>query len=813
MAGGYSEPFEPFPSEANVAADASDLQLHCAKLAPGTVDQWVVGATWGQPAGAPEEAPLIAGGAIAWKDDGGQIQFQSWDDTPVPEDPRVGKESWGAFLPKGFEGTFIGRRFFAKEDNVVPGNPTVNATTVANLNPGFVLVPSPAESSGLSRYDFTNGANVISPQSNSIAGVTRVTNYSGVFQYYGAIDQQWFNEGNSPDDPFDAPQPYPLNMVSLGSRVILFERFYPGQTIAQVQANGSRPRADSPARPATVGDRIAISVQRFIFEQPYIESYDNGYDVIEDIQQGTREYWIYTLPATGESTVGAITANPTQNYGLTISGVEGENVTKTGTIHQLLWHYGAPTRLNGTWSLTRSTTQTGSIARPPNTTGPAHSDGDSPGGAGFPNGWPSKAGATFQDGDWWATANLTKPAYTLTEAVTATNLLNWGFQGDGTYWEESIDYLTIRFTTVPSQPDSITYDTRDGPPPGWTVVEREEAFTFDTNAVFAVKPLFNGVSYVTAGGEECHLNDISEFSNPPGPNEGWSQHPSPPGTCALYGKWSRGNRVTQNLTVEEPQRTGSPPSSPPNPAGLPTDPGSGVPGGGAPGSSPPSFGVPPGVFPDGNWESDVTEEVSYTIDAAIGPTLRSPRTWREAFSTTSNHSADWNGSRSNSSIASTDPVGSYELEYTIPIPMCARSPDNSALTTPEEALFIVQTLNPRTQATPFAPPYPYDTRQVFYQRAGSSPVLITGDIESLFPQSAWDNPEEYFWNRQAKLLDGHLYVYPSPQPGQDYRTGNTTVPVQVYRVDDGSVSPSEVTRKVRSLDAPEATVYDLSASN
>ena len=240
-------------------------------------------------------------------------------------------------------------------------------------------------------------------------------------------------------------------------------------------------------------------------------------------------------------------------------------------------------------------------------------------------------------------------------------------------------------------------------------------------------------------------------------------------------------------------------SPPPNPNDFSAAPGSGVPGGGAPGGTPPELGYPPGIFPNGSWDTILRQTTEFEIQAAVGPTLRARHYFKESLLTTTSHQADWNGARSNSSISSGSPVGTYELEGEFVSPMVARSPQNSAVTISEAALYLVRVLSRKTQSTPFTVPYPFDgqndTLTVYYQQAGGMPVAIAGDIEALFPAIAWQDPDQYLWSRNATLQDGVLYLYPPPAPGTDFRNSNATISLQAYRVDDGSLS--EITRQTR----------------
>ncbi len=804
LCGGYSEPFAPFTdpatgSDIGVDPDAPQLQLFESKLAPQQENRWVVGATWGQL--DPQAEPAIAGGAIAWIDDNLQYQSETWDGSTLSEDPRdsADKESWGARRPRWVgHGCLIGDAVFPNETNVTLSDPSL-ATLSVDLPPGTVVVPGAI--AGIARYDLSLPRNpqAFPPAAESIPGLRQVTTNFGL-TYYGGAE-------NVPFDPIEYGQQF-------GDGIIVFEVFHAGQTVAQVQANTSRPSADSPTSPPQVGDALAISVSYSFFYQSPLAAYT--YDEEGDLYfvgarpEGTWERWIYTVPPTGEKLIENPAIAPTQNYGLTVTGIEGDTITRTGSIHQLLWHYGAPTLLTGTWSFTRETTKTGDAAKPPGSTGPAHSDSDSPGGAGFA-GWPSGADGATADGGFWSTVTITEPSYFYWEAEDRTELIEWGFPGTAQYWQEAIAWVGLKSVSVPQNTRSATYDTRAGFAPLYVREDFDEQLPHDFDAPDPQVPLFNGVSYISVGSGSCNFASLGEFSSQPGPNGGWSQGPTN-GSCTLYGQWNRFPASNPTVTSQRLVNTRAPESAPPNPADFPDLPGSGIPGGGAPGSDPPNFGYTPGLFPDTDWTHEIREITEYEIQSAVGPTLRSRRYFRLETVDSSAHTADWNGSRSNSSITSGASTTTFTLEYETPYGMLMRSPVNAASATPEEVLYMVRELSPTTQSTAFATPYPYDTQRVFYQKSGETPVEITGNIEALWPAIAWADPEQYIWDRNFSLQDGVLYRYPAIAPATDFRESNQTLSVEAYQVDDGSLTMLQDRRvKVRSLDNSGAIVFDLSA--
>ncbi|MEM1426177.1 MAG: hypothetical protein AAGF75_06455, partial [Cyanobacteria bacterium P01_H01_bin.130] len=513
-------------------------------------------------------------------------------------------------------------------------------------------------------------------------------------------------------------------------------------------------------------------------------------------------------PPLGEKLVEAPAIAPTQNYGLTVTGVEGEIVSRTGNIHQLLWHYGSPTLLSGTWSFSRETLKTGEASKPPGTAGPAHSDDDSPGGTGF-DGWPSGADGAAADGGWWSTKSVTEPSYSYWEVEDRVELISWGFSGTPQYWQENVEWISLVTVPVPFRNRNVTYDTRNSNgPPSFSREDFEEELTSDSEPPWPRVPLFNGVSYISVGSGSCDFSSLGAFSSPPGLNGGWSVGPTV-GGCTLYGQYSRA-LTTQTVTSQRIVNNGAPESPAPNPDDFPDLPGSGVPGGGAPGSDPPGFG-PPGAFPNSDWNSQVREITEYEIQSAVGPTLRSRRYFRLVTTDTTTHSANWNGSRSNSSITSGASTTTYELEHETPYAMVMRSPVNAASDTPEEVLFLVRRLSPTTQGVPFERPYPYDTETVYYQRDGEAPVAIAGDIASLFPAIAWADPEQYLWSRFLTLADGVLHFVPPPAEGLDYRGRSGRISPQAFRVDDGTLTPlTPPSLGILKGDDASSTVFDAS---
>ena len=199
--------------------------------------------------------------------------------------------------------------------------------------------------------------------------------------------------------------------------------------------------------------------------------------------------------------------------------------------------------------------------------------------------------------------------------------------------------------------------------------------------------------------------------------------------------------------------------------------------------------------------------------AAVSPSLRSRHYFREAFIESTNNQADWNGARSNSSLTPGSPTGSYELAFEIPYPMVSRSPQNSANTAPEEAVYLVRILTPRTRSSSFTPPYPYDSEVVYYQKAGAAPIAIAIEIFDLLPAIAWQDPEQYQWSRFLTLANGVLYVVPQTSEGLDYRAKNGKIQPQAFQVDDGSLSPLvSPSLAILKGDDADATVFDASFS-
>ncbi|MEM9771525.1 MAG: hypothetical protein AAF889_08015 [Cyanobacteria bacterium P01_D01_bin.73] len=819
--GGFIDPIEPFTDPATgedigVPTDAPGLQVHASKLGVDQEDRWVAGAVFGQPDGAPANAPRVAGGAIAWKNAAGEYDSKTWDGTSLSEDPRTAKQPWGAFNPVWNDGgLIIGREIFAKESNVTIGTPTGDSSVHVDLPPGMVIVPQAI--AGLSRHDFINGSpNNPQPQAPSRPGVAIARDDYDNSEYWVAANQIWLNENAG--NPEDEPNVYPFHIIPYqDTNIILFDVFYPGQTVAQVQANSSRPQAEPLTRAPQVGDQLAIVVSHGYFYQPATPSFFSDAGRVDPLPAGTWEWWIYRVPATGEKTVEAVTEDPTENYGIRIEGTEGTSSNQTGTVHQLAWHFGQPIRADGTWQQTVTEERVGSISRPPNTSGPLGGDGNSPGGTGFP-GWPTAADAAGADAGFWESKEITVPGFGYFWPVVRNFEIRWDEVGIVV----NAPWKTSEYISEPSTTETVTYDSRQGNRPGWEVVDgiTTEAEFYQGNQNWAgepakISPLYGFGSgfadYVLVGPSppcwEENIGDVSGSSL-----EGWVPG-TQSGQCTPWVRWVHGTPVMRTYQSKIRRRTGTPVSPPPNPNDFPDTPTSGVPGGGSPGSDPPNFGLPPGAFPDGDWDTVRTRETQYNINAIIGPTLRSLQNIREAEVTTTSHSAGWNGARSNSSISSGTPVGTYELEGRFVFPMMSRSPTNSSITTSEEALFIVRTLNRKVQSTPFTTPYPYDAQKVYYQRAGSAPVEITGDIEALFPTISWQDPGQYLWSRNASLQNGVLYLYPMPSEGSDYRDNNVTIPVQSYRVGDGSLAEAgESRRKVQSLDVPTAIVHDVSAT-
>jgi len=834
--GGFSDPFDPFEG-LSVDPDAPGLQLHVDKLAPGQENQWVAGAVWGQSADAPDEAPVIAGGAIAWTDSTQTHHTKQWDHAPLPEDPRPQRQPFGYFKPKwAGEGCFIGHEFFPLEQGVDIGNPTADAEPSFDLPPGMVIVPEAI--AGLSRYDFTNGVpHHLTPQGPSRAGTTTVKYEDTGETEVGACDEAWVTHNlHLPEYDYDLPQVYGVR-YSRGQ--IVFEKFHQGRTVAQVRGDRSRPQADPLTRPPQVGDKLAIRVNHGYFYQPAVGPYFTGaFETIVDISgwpAGTWEFWVYTVPPTGEKEIEEITPNTTQNYGVAIAGTENQDISRTGEIAQLLWHYGEPTLLKGTWSVTRSTTRTGTLRRPPGDTGPANGDTDSPGGAGYPSGWPSAADAAAADAGFFKTveANLTAAGYF--RPIVKDYVVTWSPRLR--IPPVVAPHYTSEWVPNDQYPRQVTYDTRKGRAPRFIIKEstpykalvgRVGSLPGQSGAPFA-RIAYEGrgggiTSHTMIGPSPPCWIEIPDPQEPPRRTaEGmtgyctWVKGPkSSDGQCDVYVQWCQPRLIESTFVTRWLEnKPGRAPVEPiPKPDDFSNEPGSAVPGGGGdPGAVPPEFGFPPGIFPEGSWKDSVAEETEYEIQSAVGPTLRSRRHFKSTFTESSDHSADWNGARSNSSLTATPTRGSYTLEYVIPVPMVSRSPVNSASETPEEALFLVRTLASRTQGSPFTKPYPYDTQVVFYQKAGGEPVAIAEEILDLFPAIAWEDPEDYQWSRQCQIRDGVLYRLPGPTGSADYRSQNATVTLTAYRVNDGSLSPiNEVTRKIKSLKAPSAVVYDTSSA-
>ncbi|MEM1427514.1 MAG: hypothetical protein AAGF75_13305, partial [Cyanobacteria bacterium P01_H01_bin.130] len=313
---GFGQIIAPFTdpdsaTDIGVEATAPSIQLHVSKLAPKQANRWVAGAHWGQPEGASEDAPAIAGGAIAWMDETLQYHSKTWDGSPLAEDPRDGgaKESWGARRPRWIgHGCYIGDDLFAKEEGVDVSDPS-GSTLSVDLPPGLVVIPQVI--AGLARYDLSEPRNpkAFPPAAESIPGLRQVNTNFGLTYYAG-------NE-NFPFDPIEFGQQF-------GEGFVIFEVFHVGQTMDQVQANTSRPSADPPDRDPVVGDALAVNLAYSIQFQSASAGYT--YDEEGDVYsvgarpEGTWERWIYTVPPTGEKLVEAPAIAPTQNYGLTVTG-------------------------------------------------------------------------------------------------------------------------------------------------------------------------------------------------------------------------------------------------------------------------------------------------------------------------------------------------------------------------------------------------------------------------------------------------------------------------------------------------------------
>lgn len=821
MAGGYRAPFEPFVDPVAggsgiVSADYNGLQLGVTKLASKNKHAWVAGASWQQPEPDPEapppEEPLpsIAGGAVAWIPANSTAwDSKVWDGTPLAEDPRPeeSKKSWGAFKPKWHDhGLFIGTEIFPKEETETNGDPSLVSELEIDISPGFVAFKTP-----------TSG---LDPQLlflNAIAG--QYQNTDGCFIDAGLSPGYGTYSGDFGVYATRAPFPPFYGFCFISGGTIEINRFYPGQTVTQVQAISDRPTPLKPNEEAVVGDRVgALSYQIFYQNARAAQEscYNDGGDLICEYESalpaGTWEIWTFS----SVSTIQSMNYSTTNGYGLVVSGQVGEGPSsKTGKIHQLLWSYGEPTLLEGTWRYEEERIRRGEESKPD---GAPPGPGSVPvsGGGGGGGGWPSERDRRTREGQFFNTATINFPSYSNLYGETMTVPVTW------TLGVRNVTYQGLRSESVTGYTYTVQYDTRKGGPPRWLLQTTPNvSITYREYAPYAVVPLYEGVGHVLVGAvPPCQVTSwTTNFAT------GGLVNLGPVSSCTAIGEYYYGNLVTSTVTRSTPylDPARAPIESPPDPNGGSPVPGSGIPGSPFPPElGDPGLGVPnltpafPGAAPNSDWVEVLAVEQEYELMAAVGETLRARRWYFEKREDGLIYQARW----SLQSIIESGEVSSLELEYEIPFPLVFRSPTNSEDTYPEEALYLVEyrvqadwdALPPEVQAE-----QEWTERKVFYLKDNGSeielptPVEVDAAIFDFLPEIGLAAPDQYRFERNLVLSRGILYIIPPPEAETDYRASAATLNLTAYRVDDGSFSAvTGKTAKISSLVAGNAVIDDAS---